>query len=105
MEPLSKNQPGWFLMKKREIFVLHNERGKYRWRTKHFCGSSSYPFSLSTRRVAEGNVISAIMDIVKPIHDAESILGCICVRWITYDDVDYTQMKVLVTERQPSALW
>lgn len=45
------------------------------------------------------------MDVVPPMDNTEKMLGSVCLRWSTDDDVDYTTMKVPVDERNPPAPW
>lgn len=45
------------------------------------------------------------MDVVKPLDGAEQILGCVCLRWSTDDDVDYSILDNSVNARKPPAQW
>lgn len=45
------------------------------------------------------------MDVVKSLDKAEDMLGCLCLRWSTDDDVDYTNGKQSLNMRKPPAPW
>ena len=45
------------------------------------------------------------MDVVKPLDVIEEHLRCVCLRWSTDDETDYTNGKNKVDERIPPAPW
>ena len=45
------------------------------------------------------------MDIVKPKDKVEELLGCVCLRWSTDDEKDYTNGKNIIDENNPPAPW
>ena len=45
------------------------------------------------------------MEIVKPKDKVEELLGCVCLRWSTYDEKDYTSGKNSIDENNPPSPW
>lgn len=45
------------------------------------------------------------MDVAKPIVSTEDLHVCVVLLWSTYNDVMFTNMKVVLNRKEPPALW